>query len=180
MKKTFLMCVVLSVLQFGCGSTDGLLATSSVSGTLDIFSLDSDVIKWTTQASCTGPTTIPAADSVNVTVTSKANANTGTNGLPFRVNQIRIIYTPANTTTPPLATEYQAINAQVANGASLSIPVRIATIEQKQVFQQVLACQSPVYAYYVTILIDVAEIGSEKSQTIDLKMNLRFADFTDK
>jgi hypothetical protein len=180
MKKIFLMCVVLSVLQFGCGSTDGLLATSSVSGSLDILTLDSDIIKWTTQATCTGPTTTPAADSVNVTVLSKANPNTGTSGLPIRINQIRIIYTPANTATPPLATEYQAINAQVVNGASISIPVRIATIEQKSNFQSVLQCGGPVYKYYVTILVDVSEIGSDKNQTIDLKMDLRFADFIDK
>lgn len=178
MKTRLIFCMALCCLQFGCGSTEGQLSTSAVKVSVDKLIMDSDVITWTDAATCTGPST-PAADSVNVTVASTAYANTGSAGLPVRVERVTINYTPANSSTPAMASEYQTINALVANGGSLILPVRVATQEQKERLQQALGCGGPIYKYYTDILLEVSEIGTDKSRTVSVSMDLRFADFVD-
>ena len=66
MKKLLMLCAVLNFLMFGCGgSSDGLLATSSVTATIDTRTLDADIVAWTDAAACSGGS-IPAADSVAI------------------------------------------------------------------------------------------------------------------
>jgi hypothetical protein len=187
MKKLFLLSTVLTMSMLGCGSTDGLLNTSQVTSTIDTLVLDSDVVSWvdpvtgakSTACSPSSPA-VPAADSVNVAVSSKAYSNTGTSGLSVRIEAATIIYTPANASTPPMATEYQAVGTTIANGGSVTVPVRVVSQEQKVKSWDALACKVPIYNYYTRIILDVTEIGTNKKTTTEVSMQLRMADYIDK
>lgn len=186
MKKIILSMLMIAFLA-GCGSIDGSLDTSMVTASNDIVVLDSDVVIWVdssgakaTYCGASSLPSIPAADVVNVTIASKAYSNTGTTGLPIRVDSATITYSPANITTPPLATEFQVINTTIANGASVTIPVRVASQEQKQSLYPALACNGTIYNYYTKIVMNVTEIGSDKKTTVESGLQLRFSDFIDK
>ena len=186
MKKILLLSLVLSCGFLGCGSVDGSLNTSMVTANIDTLVMDSDVVSWVdatgTKATACAASSIsatPAADSVNVTVVSKAYSNTGSTGLPIRVESATITYTPANSATPAMASEYQVIGMTVTNGSSASIPVRVATQEQKMRLLTALACNATIYNYYTKIILNISEIGSDKKSTVDASMQLRFADFVD-
>ncbi len=180
MKKLLMLCAVLNFLMFGCGgSSDGLLATSSVTATIDTRTLDADIVAWTDAAACSGGS-IPAADSVNVTIKSTAYPISGSLGLSIRIKSATISYSPANSATPPMSSEYQTVGMTIDAGSSATIPVRVATQEQKIRLQSALACNNTIYKYYTKISFDIAEIGSNKSITVDSAMDLRLADFVDK
>lgn len=180
-------CAVSYLAIAGCGGQSGELTTSSVTTSVDTLVMDSDVVSWvdsagakTTACSLTSFPAVPAADSVNVTISSKAYSNTGSAGLRVRVNSATITYTPANSATPPMASEYQVIGGIIANGGSLSVPVRVSTQEQKLALQSALACNNNIYNYYTKITFNISEEGTDKSTTVDASMQLRFADFVDK
>lgn len=187
MKYLLLLCVVLSFLMFGCGGSDeGLLATSSVTATIDTTVLDSDVVSWVnaagakaTACSDTSFPATPAADSVNVTIKSTAYPG-GSSSLSLRIKSATVTYTPANSSTPPMSSEYQTVDMTIAGGGSATIPVRVSTQEQKLRLQPTLACNNSIYYYYAKISFDIAEIGSGQNVTAGSSMNLRFADFIDK
>lgn len=179
MKKILLLGVLLSMWMFGCGNPDGALSTSNVTATIDTVVLDSDIIKWTDAVACTGAS-IPAADSVNVAVKSVPYANTGNMGLPVRIEMISISYSPANPETPAMSPEYQAISMEIPNGSSVTVPVRVATQEQKESLVTSLACGGPIYKYFTKITLNVTEVGTNRKSTIYADMDLRFADFVDK
>jgi len=173
--------------MFGCGSTDGALSTSTVTPTIDTLVMDSDVVSWVdaagakaTACAATSFPATPAADSVNVVVSSKAYSNTGDQGLPIRIESATISYVPANSSTPAMAPEFQTIGMTIANGSTATIPVRVATQEQKMHLQSVLACNNTIYNYYTKITFNVTEIGTNKKTSVDSSLQLRFSDFVDK
>lgn len=187
MKKTILLFAVLITGLYGCGSPEGSLSTSTVTASVDTLVMDSDVVAWVdatgAKATACGATSfpsIPVADSVNVAIKSTAYANTGSMGLGVRVESATISYTPANSATPAMAPEYQTVGLTIANGATTTVPVRVATQEQKLRLQTALACNNTIYNYYTKISMDVTEIGTNKKSTVETAMQLRFADFIDK
>ncbi len=173
-----------------CGSAGGgitTLNTSMVSATVDTLVLDSDVVSWVdstgakaTACASTSQAATPAADSINMTIVSKTYSNTASTALPVRIGNVTISYSPANTTTPAMASEYQTVGQIIQPGASLTVPVRISSQEQKIRLQSVLSCSATIYNYYVTLTADVTEIGTDKKGTVTTNMQLRFADFVDK
>lgn len=174
---------------FGCGSVDGSLTTSTVSAVVDTLVLDSDVAAWVdstgakaTACATTSTIAIPAADSVNVTVSSTPYSNTGSMGVPVRVESATISYTPANSITPAMASEYQTVGARLANGGSVTIPIRVATTEQKISLLPILAtCTgSVIYNYYTKVTFNLTEEGTGKKSTVDVSLQLRFSDWIDK
>lgn len=180
MKKLLLFGVLLSMWMFGCGSTDGALSTSTVTANIDTVVLDSDIVKWTDAIACTGPS-IPAADSVNVTVKSTPYSNTGTMGLPVRIDMITISYAPANSATPPMQPEYQPGGIIITNGGTATVPVRVAPQEQKESLYTILACGGPIYHYFTKITLNITELGEPyRKSTVSADMALRLADFADK
>lgn len=178
MKKLLLLGVVLSIWMFGCGSPDGSMSTSTVSAKIDLSVLDSDIVGWTDATTCTGRST-PAADSVNVTVKSTPYSNTGSTGLDVRIDMITISYIPANSATPAMSPEYQS-GITIPFGGSVTIPVRVATQEQKESLYTVLACGGPIYKYFTRITFNITEVGTNRNSTVFVDMDLRFADFVDK
>jgi len=184
---TFTLAAAILILQScgGAGSGVASLNTTMVTATVDTLILDSDIVAWVdatgAKATWCGSTSIPstpASDSVNVTVTPKAYSNTVSNALPVRVESATISYEPANTSTPPMASEYQTIGQVIQ--APLSVPVRVSSQEQKQSLFNVLACNGIIYNYYVTISINVTEVGTDKKDTVTTKMQLRFSDYLEK
>lgn len=185
--KKLIICLLLIVFFAGCGSVDGSLDTSMITASNDIVVLDSDVVVWVDSAGAKATycgssslPSIPAADVVNVTIASKAYSNTGSTGLPIRIDSATITYSPANISTPTMPTEFQVINTTIANGSSVTIPVRVASQEQKQSLYPSLACNGTIYNYYTKIVINVTEIGSDKKTTVETGLQLRFSDFIDK
>ncbi len=169
----------------GCGSDTGGLATSSLSATTTTGILDSDVANWvdsTTNAKSTtwtGSYTIPAADSVNVTVQSTAytsSSGTATTPLPVQIDSATITFSPADSLSPAIQTQYQVLGS-VLSGGSVSIPVRVVSQELKQVLAPALANNSIIYNYYVTIALHVTENGAGKSATVSTKLQVYISDF---
>jgi len=187
MRKILLFCAFLNLLVSGCGgSSDGLLATSSVTATVDKLVMDSDVVSWVDAAEAKTTACLensfprtPVADAVNVTIKSTAYPLSSSTGLSIRIKSATISYTPANTATPPMSSEFQSVGMTIDAGGTATIPVLVATKEQKMRLQPALACSNTIYKYYTKISFDIAEIGSNKSITIDSAMDLRFADFID-
>lgn len=189
--KKIMFCAyfMLNVGLFGCGSTDGALNTSMVTATVDKLIVDSDVASWvgtdgTTKATAclsTSSIVIPAADSVNVSIVSKAYSNTGSLASPIRVESVAIIYTPADSTTPAMATVYQDIGMTIANGSTATIPIEVTTQKQKSGLISVFACTSTnEYYYYAKIIFNITEISTGKKTTVDSTVNLHLYDYVDK
>lgn len=190
MKKLLFLCLAMSCGIYGCGSAGGgsaELKTSFVTASAKTAVLDSDVVAWvdatgakaTACAETSFPST-PVADSVDVDVVTKAYPNTGSVGLPIRIETATISYDPANSATPPMAPEYQTIGITVVNGATATVPIRVATQEQKIRLQPKLACTSSIYNYYTNITLNISEIGSNTKSSVSTSMQLRLADFIDK
>lgn len=187
MKKIYFLSMLLSISLIGCGGDDGMLATQSLMATVDTSVMDSDIVVWvdstgakTTACSATSLPSIPVADSVNVAIKSTANSNNGSISSPIRIESATITYTPANSSTPAMVSEFQTINMIVANGSTATIPVRVSTQEQKSALYSALACNSNIYNYYTTFTFNITEIGSDKKISLSTSMQLRFADFIDK
>jgi hypothetical protein len=167
---------------YGCGSAGGgtvELKTSTVTASAKTTILDADVVKWTDATTCTGAS-IPAADSVDVEVISKAYANTGSMGQSIRIESVTVSYTPANSATPAMASEFQTVGMTIPNGSTATVPVRVVTQEQKIRLQSKLACNTPIYNYYANISLNITEIGTDTKSTVQTSMQLRLADFIDK
>lgn len=187
MKKLFLIYAALCLLASGCGEADGTLNTSLIDAKSASLLIDSDIILWfqadgtTKAATCPGAVArTPAADETNVTITSTPYASTTGTALPVRVNSATIYYTPVDPATmPAIAPVSQILGQVVPAGGSMTLPIRVATQEQKDAFFSALACNGSIYNYYVTIVFSVTEIGG-KSSTISTALQLRFADYADK
>lgn len=178
--------ISLAGLVQSCGGDSGggssELKTSYVTADVSTAVLDSDVIAWGDSVCVEGSnTTTPEADSVDVTVTSVPYPdNIGTKSLPIRIDSVTISYAPANSATPAMPSEHQVIGTTIANGSSATIPVRVATQEQKIRLQPKLACSSIIYNYYTTLTFHLIEIGTDKTGDVSTSMQLRYADFVDK
>lgn len=179
-----ILAVVLMVgLLQSCGGSSGggsgELKTSYATADVTTAVLDSDVIG--DDVCVDGTVSTPAADSVNVTVKSIPYPdNIGTKSLPIRIDSVTISYAPGNSATPTLPPEYQVIGTTIANGSSATIPVRVATQEQKIQMQPRLACNSVIYNYYTTITFHLIEIGTDETSDVSTSMQLRYANFVDK
>ncbi|MEI6208308.1 MAG: hypothetical protein WCP20_16125 [Desulfuromonadales bacterium] len=190
MKKLLLLSLAISLGASGCGGGGGgsaELRTSYVTAASGTASLDADVISWVdasgakaTACAATSNASTPAADTVNVSVVSTTYSNTGSVGLPIRIESATISYAPANTATPPMASEFQTIGVIMTNGGTASVPVRVVSQEQKLRLQPKLACNATIYNYYTTITLNVTEIGTETKSTVTTSFQLRLADFVDK
>lgn len=177
--------ISLAGLVQSCGGDSGggssELKTSYVTADVGTAVLDSDVIAWGETVCVEGDVSTPAADSVDAIITSIPYPdNIGTKSLPIRVDSVTISYTPANSATPAMPSEYQVIGTTIANGSSATIPVRVATQEQKIRLQPKLACSSIIYNYYTTLTFHLIEIGTDKTGDVSTSMQLRYADFVDK
>jgi zona occludens toxin (predicted ATPase) len=182
--------VLLLLALSGCGSAGGGTSefkTSYVSATAVTGVLDSDVVNWVDATGAKAPAcaassfqTTPAADSIDFTVTSTAYKSTGSTGLPLRIESATITYTPANTATPAMATEYQTLGITLANDASVTVPVRVVSQEQKLRLTPVLACSSTIYNYHTTVSFSVTEIGTGTNKSVPASLQLRLADYIDK
>jgi hypothetical protein len=172
----------------GGGSTE--LRTSYVTANALTAVLDADVVTWVdsagvkaTACAATSSPRTPAADSVDVSVVSTLFTSSGTssvtNALPIRIESATVSYTPANLTTPAMASEFQTVGMILQSGATATVPVRILTQEQKMRLQSTLACNATIYNYYTTITLNVTEIGSNAHGSATTSMQLRMADFID-
>lgn len=183
--------------------------TSTVSAALDTVALDVDVTTWVDSSnakvsSCTASgaiATIPASNDVKMTVSAtgfekvSTGRDTTTGGVavqtkPILVENVTIKYDPANTAAVanPLTTQYQAIGqliniSQSADppSGSLVIPIRVVSTDIKRSLQTLLACNptAAILSYYVTIAVNVTEVGTDTKNTIETKMQIWLSDFID-
>jgi hypothetical protein len=172
----------------GCGGDSGggtaMLATSYISASVGSSSIDSDVVAWVDATgakttACTGFTSTPAPNSVDVTVLSSAYASTGSSSLPVRIASSTVTFTPTSVASPAIQPLPQTIGTVLTTPGSVTIPVRIVTTEQKRAFMPALACSNIVYNYYVTITLQLEEIGTSKTGTVSTSLQLRLSDYID-
>ena len=172
-----LVIVLLALCGIGlasCGGGGGATATATVSN------LDADVAKWTGTPCATGSTYTVLPDDVTVTLKAFPVAtNNGTVTEKVQVNSVDIIYSPANTTSPPLPTQYMALSGILADmGSSVSIPVRVAPQDLKtSPVLSALICTQIIYSYYVTMTFHCQYLKAGDTFTVDAQTNVRFADF---
>jgi hypothetical protein len=156
-----------------CGS-GGAIATSAVTA------LDADVAKWTGTPCASGSTYTILPDDVNVTLSAfpVATSNNTVNE-KVQVLSVDIVYSPANSTSPLLPTQYMALGGiQTDMGGSVTIPVRVAPQDLKGLpLLNSLVCSSTIYSYYVTMTFHCQYLKAGESFDVSAQTNIRFADF---
>ncbi len=175
MKRQVMVLLVLCGIGLAsCGGGGGATATSAVSN------LDADVAKWTGTPCATGATYTVLPDDVTVTLKAFPVATgNGTVTEKVQVNSVDIVYTPANTTSPPLPAQYMALGGIVADmGSSVSIPVRVAPQDLKNSpVLSALVCSPTIYTYYVTMTFHCQYLKAGDTFDVPAQTNIRFADF---
>ena len=209
-KTALITFAALTLIGCGAPNSSGVAVfkTSTVSASIDKVVLESDTRSWVDSTSgakvisCTtagAKATIPPSDNVNVTITATGFEKTNTTrdpltgglpvkSLPVLVEKATITYAPANAGAAlhPLPTQFRSFG-QVINisqtvdppSGSLVVPISVVPTEMKQSLTA-LECSSDIYNYYVTIAVDVTEVGTNTRSTIETKMTLWLSDYIDK
>jgi hypothetical protein len=175
-RRLRLLLALCGIALASCGGGGGATATSAVDA------LDADVAKWTGTPRAAGSTYTVLPDSVNVTLAAFPVASSnGTVNEKILVKTVDIAYTPANTTTPALPTQYMALGGiQVEMGSSVTIPVRVAPQEMKRATPlNDLVWNSAIYTYYVTMTFHCQYLKGSGTFDVPAQTNVRFADFAD-
>lgn len=188
--------MVSMVVIAGCGGSSGGatdLNTVSVTATSASTNIDGDVASNVTPVDTNGDGvldsytySIPAADSVDVTVKSTVNT-TGTSSSNIRVESVAVTYVrkyttaPSNTAVPVIATRVDSLGQIIAPGGSVTIPVRVVTQEMKIAYADALVTHfGDIYAYDVTLTFNITEVSTGKTGTVSTSLVVRLADFADK
>ena len=171
--------LLLGVLVAGLSSCGG----SNSGGTLTptIVSIDSDVATWTGTPGASTYTVKP--DIVNVTLNAfpAPPGSTGTTGEKVVIKSATIIYTPANTISPPLPTQFMTLTGQMVElGNSLPVPVTVASQALKSTppLSSLVRPNTGIYSYYATITFACDYlIANNNPFSISSQININFADF---
>lgn len=194
MKRTHLLfftayCLLFTGFLFGCGGDAGgggaVYDTVIVTASSGTALLDSDVAKHSDVTNCgvSGTDTITISpDDVDVTINSSTIPN-----LPefvtasrVRLDKVTIIFSPADTSSPLLPTQYQTLGQYVEPGGSATVPVRVASQELKSgATLSGLVCTNTTYSYYVTLRFEGVEINTDQRETFETTLNVKFSDFVD-
>jgi hypothetical protein len=141
--------------------------------------VDSDVAAWTGTPCGTTSTYTVLPDNINVTF----NAFWGSPGSPpdtIIVDQVSISYTPSNTGSPSIPSQYQAIGQQVSLGGSKTFPVQVAPISlKKNPPLSNLICSSNIYSYHVTLMFNCRYFLTGRTFTGSVQLNISFADYAE-
>lgn len=181
LRKLFFVAVTMLIVSCGDGGgTTGKLTTSYVTASPATVIVDADVADWNGATACaaTSTPTIEPND-INVVLVSVPYPNTGSNGLKVIVQSVSIVYQAANSITPALTTEYATPGTVIPFNGSITIPVRVASHEQKLSYLSSLICSTIMYHYYATVTFHLKEDGSGNTADVSTKIDVRFADFAD-
>ncbi len=158
-----------------CGGGGGATATATVTN------LDSDVAKWVgTPCGVTSTYTV-LPDDLNVTLAAFPFPSTSnTVNEAVLVNSVDIVYSPANTISPPLPSPapMTLVGTRVEMGNSVTIAVRVAPQDFKGALPlRALRCSSIIYSYYVTMTFHCQYYKAGDTFDVSAQSNIRFADF---
>lgn len=168
----------------GAGSFDTVIATASIS-TADI---DSDVATWTDVNGdgfiCTANDTFTVSSddvTVSIAVNTKANLPSTFEASKVSINKVSIAYTPATTTTPSLSTQFETLGVVVDPDSTATVSFKVASQELKSssILSPLVCPGTAIYKYFVTLTFEGVEVNSNRTETFETTLNLRFADFTD-
>lgn len=168
--KLTLLATLLMV-QASCGGGSQATATA---GTVY---LDADVASGTDPKTgqCASFTVKP--DDVTVTITALQQKSQSSIQNPIVIDSVDIIYAPANTSSPALATVFAEAPLSVNPGGSGDVTVRVASQELKSgATLSQLVCTGTIYTYFVTLHFHAHDTNGTVNID-DAHLNVRFADF---
>jgi hypothetical protein len=146
--------------------------------TTGVLYLDSDVLKGVsaTSPTCstdTGGSILP--DDVTISVTTLAQTTPTT----IIIDSAVVTYAPADGVSPALPPQNVVINQQIASGATVGIPVRVASqLLKGSATLSVLQCSGAMFSYYATIHFNAHDLNTGDSVNItDAQVNIKFANF---
>ncbi|MBI5747035.1 MAG: hypothetical protein HZA13_08540 [Nitrospirae bacterium] len=165
----------------GAGSFDTVIATASVS-TAD---LDSDLATWTDVngdgfvCGANDTFTVSSDDvTVDIAVDTKANLPSTREASKVSINKVSIAYSPANTTTPSLSTQFETLGVVVDPDSTATVSFKVASQDlKKSSILSPLVCSNTIYTYFVTLTFEGVEVDTNRTETFETTLNLRFADF---
>ena len=167
----------------GVGCFDTVCATASVL-TADI---DSDVATWTDGdvdgfiCGANDTFTVFSDDvTVDIAVDTRANLPSTVETSKVSINKVSIAYSPANTTTPSLSTQFETLGVVINPDDTATVSFKVASQELKSSsILSPLVCSSTIYTYFVTLTFEGVEVNTSRTETFETTLNLRFADFAD-
>lgn len=167
----------------GAGSFDTVIATASVS-TADI---DSDLATWTDVdgdgfvCGANDTFTVSSDDvTVDIAVNKRTNLPSTVETSKVSINKVSIAYSPANTTTPSLSTQFETLGVVIDPDSTATFSFKVASQELKASSTlSPLVCSVTIYTYFVTLTFEGVEVNSNRTETFETTLNLRFADFAD-
>lgn len=167
----------------GVGCFDTVCATASVL-TADI---DSDVATWTDGdgdgfiCGANDTFTVFSDDvTVDIAVDTRANLPSTVETSKVSINKVSIAYSPANTTTPSLSTQFETLGVVIDPDDTATVSFKVASQELKSSsILSPLVCSGTIYTYFVTLTFEGVEVNTSRTETFETTLNLRFADFAD-
>ena len=199
MKRLFVVVVSLCLLVFisSCGSNENLggaagdFNTVQVSAEAVSIDVESDVATHSDINNCgvagTDKITVPAAETVDIVVTSKSYTGKSTS-IPLSDVQVTgatisyeaITDPDTHVVGPSLGTRIYPVSKTIPANGNDTVTIRVGFQEIKDFLFNSLVCVGPIYAYKATINLSVVEINSNLTKNIPVATIVRFADFTDK
>jgi hypothetical protein len=93
---------------------------------------------------------------------------------------VSIAYTPADTSTPSVSTQFETLGVVIDPGDTASVSFKAASQELKaSSILSPLICSSTIYKYFVTLTFEGVEVDTDRTETFETTINMRFADFAD-
>lgn len=187
-RQSYLLGLVFILVLLGCGEEMGggvgVFDTVTVTASTATINLDSDVATWTDidgdKLPC-GPkdTFVTSPDDVNldITVKTKNNLPATIKASKIRIDKVTITYTPANTSTPSLQTQFATVGNIIDPDNTKTLSIRVASQELKLSLLPSLKCTATIFTYFVTLTFEGIEVDSNKSANMETSLNVRFADF---
>ncbi|ABQ26005.1 hypothetical protein [Geotalea uraniireducens] len=125
---------------------------------------------------------IPAAETVDIDVTSNVYPNNSNAGLlsSVEIKSATISYSPVTSNIPVIPVQYEPLGVTIAPGATATIPITVAKMEIKQSLFNALVCTGTIFSYYVTIKIDALETKTGKTASFEKILTVSFSDWVDK
>jgi hypothetical protein len=180
-----LLCALaLALNSCGGGGGGGVGTISSTSGgtfTAVTILVDSDVTSGWTGTAC-GPTStytvLPDNVDVKFSAFTAPPGSTGNTPEQVVIDSVVIAYEKADTVSPTLPSQSQAIGQQVVLGNSVTFPVQVAplTLKTKPPISD-LVCSNTIYSYYATMVFNCHYLVTGNTFTGSTRINIKFADF---
>ena len=192
MRKTFFLIICFVFLICSCDSPGGgsvFFETVEITANCEVTSMSSDIIIWklsdpngSYNDPCDDSSIIP--DVVTITIGSivfpvidleEASA--------VRIDNVHIVYIPADSLTPSLASRIEPLGQIVQPDSSVGLNIKVMETKQKNDFLDdpndftSLITNDSYYTYNVYLTFSVVEIATDKKGEVQTSLKIQVHDF---